>query len=89
MFDPDPERKALASDPLQEVLARGHKMLLSCCHDVDVALKSVGPLNMAYSYLRLWSEDTYRIKVDEKSFVEVPGLCPWNVVLIEEEFHPA
>lgn len=55
MFDPDPERKELASNPLQEVHARGRKMLLSYCHDADVALKSVGPLNTAYSYLRLWS----------------------------------
>ena len=42
-----------------------------------------------YHYLSLWSETTYRIKVDECQLIEVPDMYPWQKILVEEKWHPA
>jgi hypothetical protein len=39
--------------------------------------------------LCLWSESTYRIRVDDCPTIEVQGFQAFNNVLIEENWHPA
>jgi hypothetical protein len=67
---------------------RERKVLLDYCCDADAVLRSVD-FQGGFEYLRLWSEDTYRINIDQGSFVEVPTLHAWNCLLVEEEHHPA
>ena len=54
-----------------------------------MALKAVDLEGLGFEYLRIWSEETYKIKVDHSSFVEVPELHPWSPFLAEKEHHPA
>jgi hypothetical protein len=88
LFDPRLEADEYRSNPLNN--DHGRTLLVNSCHDADIALVSTGTLKTQFHYLRLWSETTYRLKVDDDDhFVEVPELNPWNVVLAEEELHPA
>jgi hypothetical protein len=90
LFDPHRERQILESDsfrPRSEL--HEHEMLLKYLCDADTVLRQVDLEGLRFEYLRIWSEETYQIKVDDCSFVEVPELHPWSPFLVENEFHPA
>lgn len=88
LFDPASEVEDYRSNPLKD--DHGRELLVKSCNDADVALEYTGTLEVQFNYLRLWSDTTYKMMVDDEDhFIEVPELNPWNVVLVEEEMHPA
>jgi hypothetical protein len=92
-FDAAAEREIFEAYPSnkkerkEETYAR--QMLLNHCCDADAVLQRTNPQDARFEYLRIWSEDTYHIKVDQCPVIEVPDIYPWNCCLVEEELHPA
>lgn len=64
--------------------------LLDNCANSDIVLEwnSNQTGRAAFKYLRLWSEKSYHLSVDENIWIEVPKLVAPSV-LIEREYHPA
>lgn len=93
LFDADMEMKTFDAVPFTlERLApeiRGLGQFLRYSYDADVVLGCTDMEGLGYDYLRLWSEDTYRINIDRGNFVEVPDLHAANPFLVEDEHHPA
>lgn len=57
--------------------------------EADAVLRWRGIEGIGFSYMRLWTDETYHIDIDASPLVEVPELYPWNPFLVEMEFHPA
>ena len=89
LFDSHRELELIESKPFGPARPREDEELLRYCCDADVVLRQVDLAGFRFEYVRVWSEDAYRINVDDCSFVEVPGLHPWMAVLVEKEHHPA
>jgi hypothetical protein len=93
LFDAAAERKIFEAylsnkkERRDETYAR--QMLLNHCCDADAVLQRTNLQDARFEYLRIWSEDTYHIKVDQCPVIEVPDIYPWNCYLVEEELHPA
>ncbi|OAL53586.1 hypothetical protein IQ07DRAFT_608935 [Pyrenochaeta sp. DS3sAY3a] len=62
---------------------------LALLGEADVVLERTHHDRHQIYYMRFWSEETYRIKIDSCSLVEVPDVYAWNSYLMEEEYHPA
>jgi hypothetical protein len=73
----------------QNVENMAEESLLEYLCEAGAVLKWEGIEGIGFSYMRLWTDETYHIDVDASPLVEVPQLYPWNPFLVEEEFHPA
>lgn len=73
---------------LEKFGSNDQRFLNHCC-EADAVLERVDQHIDTFARLRLWSEDSYRIRVDECPLVEVPDLYAWNTFLVEEKYHPA
>lgn len=86
-FDVHKELANYAPDMLECFISKGRDLM--GFGEADVVLEQVDIAGLGFIYLRIWSEDTYHIKIDGCTLVEVPELFTWNKVLTEKKYHPA
>jgi len=67
----------------------GERVFLTLCSEADAVLQSVDLEELGFTHMRLWSEETYKMRIDELNLVEVPDLFAMVSCLVEEEHHPA
>jgi hypothetical protein len=89
LFDPHKKRQIFETDILQSIQESEEYDLVKHLCEADTVLRQFDLDGFQFEYLRIWSEETYQIKVDDCAFVEVPELNPMNNFLVEKEFHPA
>lgn len=78
-----------ARQEMESTDSHHHQRYLNHCFEADAVLDRVDQHDNAFARLRLWSEHSYHIGVDECPLVEVPNLYAWNPFLVEEIYHPA
>jgi hypothetical protein len=63
---------------------------LSYCRDADGVLRLTIETNQKwpFNHIRLWSEQTFRLKVDGPLWIEIPALFYGQSLLAENDFHP-
>lgn len=66
-----------------------HVKFLRYLCEADMVLKWIGIEGIGFSYMAIWTDETFHIDVDKCVLVEVPELHPWSPFLVEKEFHPA
>ena len=85
-FDPHINRHGNA------LLSRFDRMdFLDYYSDADLVLEIDATIasQWSFNYIRIWSEQTYHLKVDEVSWSKVPALFYGEPLVAEESFHPA
>jgi hypothetical protein len=63
---------------------------LSYCRDADGILRLTMEANQkwTFNHIRLWSEQTFRLKVDGPLWIQIPALFHGQSLLVENNFHP-